>query len=78
MVFGTCSQTAAATPHVHDEWFIVVEACYRLVIDGKRIPVRAGEEDVIPGGPWQGGEPQAGTRTIHVFGGRRAARVREA
>jgi hypothetical protein len=53
--------------------------CYEtadtLIIDGKRIPVGAGEEYVIPRGVWHGGEPLAGTRTIHAFGGRRAERA---
>jgi len=77
MAFWTCRETATSTPHVHDydEYFVVVQGCYTLIIDGRRIPVRAGEEYVIPGGLWHGGEPEAGTRTIHAFGGRRAERA---
>jgi mannose-6-phosphate isomerase-like protein (cupin superfamily) len=76
MAFWTCRETAVSTPHVHDydEYMVVVQGCYTLIIDGKRIPVRAGEEYVIPRGLWHGGEPEAGTRTIHAFGGRRAER----
>ncbi len=37
-----------------------------------------GEEYFIPKGLWHGGEPIAGTRTIHAFGGRRASRAEEA
>jgi mannose-6-phosphate isomerase-like protein (cupin superfamily) len=76
MAFWTCRDAAASAPHVHDydEYFIVVQGCYTVIIDGKRIPVRAGEEFVIPKGIWHGGEPAAGTRTIHAFGGRRAER----
>ena len=74
MVFWTCRRAASSRPHVHDfdEYMIVVQGCYTLTIDDKRIPVRAGEEYFIPKGLWHGGEPTAGTRTIHAFGGRRA------
>jgi mannose-6-phosphate isomerase-like protein (cupin superfamily) len=54
---------------------IVVQGCYTLIIDGQRIPVRAGEEYFIPKGILHVGEPVAGTRTIHAFGGRRANRT---
>jgi mannose-6-phosphate isomerase-like protein (cupin superfamily) len=79
MAFWTCRETARSTPHVHDfdEYMIVVQGCYTLLIDDKRIPVRAGEEYFIPKGLPHGGEPEAGTRTIHAFGGRRAARAKE-
>lgn len=77
MAFWTCHQSAASTSHVHDydEYLTVVQGCYTLIIDGRRIPVRAGEEYFIPRGVQHGGEVIAGTRTIHAFGGRRAKRV---
>ena len=77
MAFWTCRESAVSAPHSHeyDEYFVVVQGCYTLIIDGKRVPVRAGEECFIPKGTWNGGEPAAGTRTIHAFGGRRAERV---
>lgn len=77
MAFWTCRETAGSTPHVHDfdEYMIVVQGCYTLIIGDRRIPVRAGEEYFIPKGLWHGGEPVAGTRTIHAFGGRRATRA---
>lgn len=79
MAFWTCRENAVSTPHVHeyDEYMVVVQGCYTLIIDGKRIPVRAGEEYFIPKGLRHGGEPEAGTRTIHAFGGRRAERARQ-
>jgi mannose-6-phosphate isomerase-like protein (cupin superfamily) len=79
MAFWTCSETAKSTPHVHDfdEYMIVVQGCYTLIVNGQRIPVMAGEEYLIPKGLWYGGEPTAGTRTIHAFGGRRARRANE-
>src|SRR5215831_11299973 len=76
MAFWTCRESAVSTPHVHDfdEYFVVVQGCYSLIIDGKRIPVSAGEEYFIPKGIWHSVEALAGTRTIHAFGARRVER----
>lgn len=78
MAFWTCGGTAVSAAHTHeyDEYMIVVRGCYTLIIEGERIPVRAGEEYVIPRGVRHGGEVVAGTRTIHAFGGHRADRER--
>ena len=77
MAFWTCHQAAVSLAHSHefDEYMLVVEGCYTLIIDGQRITVAAGEEYFIPRGVLHGGEVQAGTRTIHAFGGHRADRV---
>jgi quercetin dioxygenase-like cupin family protein len=77
MAYWTCHETAVSSPHVHDydEYMLVVQGCYTLIVDGRRIPVRAGEEYFIPKGTRHGGEPVAGTRTIHAFGGHRADRA---
>jgi len=79
MTFWTCRETAASAAHSHDydEYMIVVQGQYTLLIDGKEIPLRAGEEYFIPRGLLHGGGVLAGTRTIHAFGGHRAERVRE-
>jgi quercetin dioxygenase-like cupin family protein len=79
MAFWTCRETATSATHAHDydEYMIVVEGCYTLLIDGERIPVKAGQEYLIPRGVLHGGEVLAGTRTIHAFGGHRANRVPE-
>jgi len=76
MAFWTCSETATSTEHSHDfdEYMLVVQGCYTLLIYGQRIPVKAGEEYLIPRGVWHSGEVVAGTRTIHAFGGHRADR----
>ena len=78
MAFWTCRETAASAPHVHDfdEYMVVLQGCYTLSIDGELIPIKAGEEYFIPRGVLHGGEVEAGTRTIHAFGGHRANRVR--
>ena len=79
MAFWTCTQTATSAEHVHefDEYMLVVQGCYTLLIAGKHIPIKAGEEYLIPRGVRHGGEVLAGTRTIHVFGGHRADRERQ-
>jgi len=78
MAFWTCAQDASSAEHVHDydEYVLVVQGCYTLIIRGKRIPVRAGEEYFIPRGAAHSGEVVAGTRTIHAFGGHRVDRVK--
>jgi quercetin dioxygenase-like cupin family protein len=77
MAFWTCRQTAPSAAHVHsyDEYMIVVQGCYTLLIEGRRIPLNAGDEYFIASGTLHGGEVAAGTRTIHCFGGHRADRA---
>lgn len=79
MAFWTCRETATSTAHAHeyDEYMIVVQGCYTLIIDGVRIPLHAGQEYFIPRGVLHSGEVQADTRTIHAFGGHRADRAPE-
>jgi mannose-6-phosphate isomerase-like protein (cupin superfamily) len=74
MAFWECGQTAASAAHAHefDEYMIVVQGCYILIIDGEHIPLHAGAEYFIPKGVPHSGEVAAGTRTIHAFGGHRA------
>lgn len=77
MAFWTCRQTAVSAAHTHDfdEYMLVVEGCYTLVIGEERIAIPAGQEYFILRGVKHGGEVVAGTRTIHAFGGCRAERV---
>jgi len=77
MALWTCRETASSAVHVHDfdEYMIVVQGCYTLIIDGERIPVKAGQEHFIPRGVEHAGEVVRGTSTIHAFGGRRASRA---
>ena len=79
MAFWTCDETAISATHTHafDEYMLVVQGCYTLIIDGKRLPVKDGQEYVIPRGVPHSGEVLAGTRTIHAFGGHRADRERQ-
>ena len=77
MALWTCIEAAVSAAHVHefDEYMIVVQGCYTLIIDGDRIPMGAGQEYLIRRGTPHSGEVVAGTRTIHAFGGHRADRV---
>jgi mannose-6-phosphate isomerase-like protein (cupin superfamily) len=52
MAFWTCGETATSAEHVHDydEYMVVVQGCYTLVIYGEQIAVKAGEEYFIPRG----------------------------
>jgi len=79
MAFWTCRETAASAPHTHDydEYMMVVQGCYTLLINGERIPVKAGEEYFIARGVRHSGEVVAGTRTIHAFGGHRGDRTQQ-
>jgi len=77
MAFWTCRESAVSSAHTHDydEYLIVVEGCYTVIVGEKRIPLRAGAEYLIPRGTPHSGEVEAGTRTIHCFGGHRVDRA---
>ncbi|MBI5582638.1 MAG: cupin domain-containing protein [Deltaproteobacteria bacterium] len=77
MAYWKCNVAGMSNEHVHDydEYFVVVQGVYTLILDAQKIPVRAGEEYFIPQGLPHGGEFIAGTRTIHCFGGKRANRA---
>jgi mannose-6-phosphate isomerase-like protein (cupin superfamily) len=76
MAFWTCHETAESAEHTHDfdEYLLVVQGRYTLVIGSREIAVGAGEEYFIPRGTPHAGRVIAGTRTIHGFGGQRARR----
>jgi mannose-6-phosphate isomerase-like protein (cupin superfamily) len=65
-----------SSEHVHDydEYFVVVQGRYTLVIGRRRTTLNPGDEFLIPRGTPHKGEAVGGTRTIHCFGGRRAER----
>lgn len=79
MAFWTCRETASSAEHTHDfdEYMLVVQGCYTLIIRGERIALKAGEECLIPRGTPHSGEVVSGTRTIHAFGGHRVDRAQE-
>lgn len=77
MTFFQCANSGVSAEHVHDfeEYFIVVQGEYTLLLGRERIKVCAGQESLIPKGVPHAGEFTAGTRTIHAFGGMRAQRA---
>ena len=66
----------ASAEHAHDfdEWVFVLEGEFVAIVGGVRTRLSVGEELMIPRGAVQSMEVTAGTRTLHVFGGKRAKR----
>ena len=77
VAFWECEADANTEEHIHDfdEYFLVVEGCYTITMDGAETEIRAGQECLIPRGTRISGRVMAGTRTIHMFGGHRADRA---
>jgi quercetin dioxygenase-like cupin family protein len=77
LTLWSCREKASAAAHVHDfdEYMVVIAGCYTLIMGGKRITLNPGDEYFIPKGASHAGEVLPGTRTIHMFGGRRVERA---
>jgi quercetin dioxygenase-like cupin family protein len=77
--FWTCRKARKSGEHAHDyeEYMLVVEGEYTLTVEGRKVPLAAGQEYLIAKGARHSGECVAGTRTIHVFGGKRAEREKD-
>jgi quercetin dioxygenase-like cupin family protein len=77
--YWSYSDDGVSAPHTHpyDEYMLVVEGEYTVIIDGWRTRVKAGEEHIVRKGVLHSGEVAAGTRAIYAFGGKRAKRVGE-
>ena len=73
MAFWTCYQDRDSKEHTHDydEYLVVVQGTYTVIINGTEEPYEAGRECYIPKGTPHSGRAVAGTRTIHCFGGKR-------
>jgi mannose-6-phosphate isomerase-like protein (cupin superfamily) len=67
-------RTSAEHVHEFDEYVLVVEGRATVIIGREQTVLTAGMELVIPKGTVQSMAVTAGTRTIHVFGGKRALR----
>jgi quercetin dioxygenase-like cupin family protein len=78
MAHWTCRTNGTSKEHKHeyDEYCVVVQGRYTMIIGGRRIVLEAGKEFFIPHGVPHSGEFIANTRTIHAFGGRRAERAK--
>ncbi len=76
MAFWTCGRDGVSAEHVHeyDEYFVVLQGEYTLIVGGEEVPMGPGQEFFVKRGTPHAGRFKAGTRTIHAFGGRRAKR----
>jgi len=77
VIYWSCGIDGVSEEHEHDfdEYFIVVQGKYTLIIEGRRIDLCKGDEYFIPKNVPHAGKFIAGTRTIHCFGGKRAERA---
>jgi quercetin dioxygenase-like cupin family protein len=77
MAFWTTSFSGKSTQHIHpyDEYLVVVQGQCTVIIDGESNILDSGDELHIPAGIPHSTRFQAGTRTIHAFGGQRARRL---
>ncbi len=57
--------------HEFDEYVVCAAGEYTEIFDGEEHILHAGDELLIPKGVPHHGRVKEGTRTIHVFGGRR-------
>lgn len=72
----TCKADRVSTEHVHefDEYVLVIEGQCTAIIEDRHVVLGPGQELLIPKGTRQSMAVVAGTRTMHVFGGKRAER----
>jgi mannose-6-phosphate isomerase-like protein (cupin superfamily) len=79
VAFWTSKADRTSDEHAHefDEYVLVVEGQATVIVGDRRTVLTAGMETVIPRRTPQRMAVTAGTRTIHVFGGKRARRERE-
>ena len=76
LAFWTCNESGSSDAHVHDydEYLVVLQGSFTLIIDDQERLLGPGDEHYIPRGVAHAGRFEAGTRTIHAFGGQRARR----
>ena len=77
MAYWKCNAGGTSEEHVHDfdEYFVVVQGMYIVIINSIKYPINAGQEYFIQKGVPHAGEFIAGTRTIHCFGGQRVKKA---
>lgn len=76
VAFWTSRADRTSTEHAHDfdEYVFVIEGSCTAIIGETRTVLRPGDELFVPKGTVQSMAVVAGTRTMHVFGGKRAER----
>ena len=79
VAYWTCHSDRVSREHSHpfDEYMVCVCGRYVAHVDGKTFELGPGDELLIPKHSTQWGEVQAGTRSIHVFGGQRIKKTQQ-
>ena len=79
MGFWTNAEGGKSTVHTHtyDEYVVVVQGQYTVIVGEIEFPLTAGKEFLIKQGTPHSGKSTPGTRTIHAFGGKRAERAKK-
>lgn len=77
MAFWTTTVDIVSKEHVHDfdEYVVVVQGQYTIIINEKRYILNPGDEYLISKGVPHSGESIKGTRAIYAFGAKRAKRI---
>ena len=77
MACWKCNEKGYSAEHTHeyDEYMIVVQGRYTIILGDDKIDINSGEEVLIPKNVPHAGEYIENTRTIHAFGGKRAIRL---
>jgi mannose-6-phosphate isomerase-like protein (cupin superfamily) len=72
----TCGQDRVSAVHVHefDEYMVVIQGRCVVTMGESQVELGAGDEILVPKGTPQSIKVSAGTRTVHVFGAKRAER----
>ena len=79
VVFWTNAAGGTSIEHTHayDEWVMVVQGQYTLIVGAIEFPPTAGKEFYTQKGTPHSGISKPGTRTIHAFGGKRAEQAKQ-
>ena len=76
VAFWACAQDRVSAAHAHefDEYLFVIQGRCVVTMGPTQVELRAGDELLVPKGTPQSIMVSAGTRTVHVFGAKRAKR----
>jgi quercetin dioxygenase-like cupin family protein len=79
LAFWTNQAGGKSIEHTHgyDEYVVVVQGQYTVIIGEMEFPLTAGKEFFIPKETRHRGNSSPGTRTIHAFGGKRVDRIKK-
>jgi mannose-6-phosphate isomerase-like protein (cupin superfamily) len=77
VAFWTCAHDRVSALHCHefDEYLLLIQGNCTVTMGETSVELRPGDELLVPKGTLQSVSCSAGTRTMHVFGGKRALRA---